>query len=63
MPQKIKTYYLNLGGAPCTDSSRDLFLQRRANIKTTQILYYAKGVDLRYAEYWIQQGAMLLYLN
>lgn len=59
----LKTYYLNLGGAPCTDSPRDFFLQRRDNLKTTQIFYYAKSVDLSYAEYYIVKGGILIYLN
>jgi len=59
----IKTYYLNLGAAPCTDNSKDFFLQRKCNLKTTQVFWYAKGVDLSFAEYWIQQNAILVYLN
>lgn len=55
-------YFLKLDYI-CADNNKNLFFQRKNNIKTTQMFWYASGLDLNYAEYYIKKSPILIYLN
>jgi hypothetical protein len=55
-------YTIQLGWS-VFNSVKEFMEVRRANIKTTQIFWYASGVDLSYCEYSIKQSPILIFLN
>lgn len=58
----LKTYQIQLGWS-VLNSAREFIDVRKANLKTTQVFWYASGIDLSYAEYWIKHSPILIFLN
>lgn len=59
----MKKYSIDsLGYFPC-ESCREFMDLRKANLKCTIIFWFASGIDLSDAEYWIKKSPIILFLN
>ena len=58
----MKTYEIKLGWS-VLNSVHEFMAVRKANLKTTQVFWYASGVDLSQADYWIKKSPILIFLN
>jgi len=58
----IRTYEIQMGWG-VLNNVHEFMTVRKECLKITQVFWYASGIDLNYAEYWIKKSPILVFLN